>query len=44
MRQFDAGDVELHFDEATETCNIVPREKNPPAGDQGTVTEQKPAP
>jgi hypothetical protein len=44
MRQLDAGDVELHFDEATETCNIVSREKNPPAGDQGTVTEQKPAP
>ena len=24
MRQFDAGVVELHFDDETETCNIVP--------------------
>jgi len=24
MRQLDAGIVELHFDDTTETCNIVP--------------------
>ncbi len=35
MRQLDAGDVELHFDDTTETCNIVPRESNPSVGDKG---------
>jgi len=24
LRQLDAGRVEVHFDEETETCNIVP--------------------
>ena len=33
MRQFDAGRVELHFDGKTETCNILPVEEKPPAGD-----------
>ena len=33
MRQLDAGRVELHFDGTTETCNILPVEENPPAGD-----------
>ncbi len=33
MRQLDAGDVELHFDDTTETCNIVPREKIPLVND-----------
>ena len=35
MRQLDAGRVELHFDGKTETCNILPVEENPPAGDGG---------
>jgi uncharacterized protein YheU (UPF0270 family) len=35
MRQLDAGSVELHFDDTTETCNIVPMEEKPPAGDEG---------
>ena len=26
MRQLDAGIVELHFDDKTETCNILPVE------------------
>ena len=33
MRQLAAGRVELHFDDATETCNIVPVEEKPPDGD-----------
>jgi uncharacterized protein len=33
LRQLDAGHVELHFDSTTETCNILPVEKNPPADD-----------
>jgi uncharacterized protein YheU (UPF0270 family) len=32
MRQLDAGSVVLHFDDKTETCNILPVEE-PPAGD-----------
>ena len=34
MRQLDAGCVELHFEDATETCNIVPVEKDPRACDK----------
>ena len=26
LRQLEAGQVELHFDDQTETCNIVPVE------------------
>ena len=33
MRQLDAGRVELHFDGKTKTCNILPVEEKPPAGD-----------
>lgn len=33
MRQLDAGSVVLHFDEKTETCNILPVEEEPPAGE-----------
>jgi len=29
IRQLDAGLVELHFDDATETCNILPVERSP---------------
>jgi hypothetical protein len=34
LRQLDVGSVELHFEQATETCNILPMHKgrNPPAG------------
>ena len=35
MRQLDAGRVELHFDGKTETCNILPVDENPTAGDRG---------
>ena len=34
MRQLDAGRVELHFDGKTETCNILPVEENPRAGNE----------
>ena len=34
MRQLDAGRVELHFDGKTETCNILPMEEKPRAGDE----------
>ena len=27
MRQLDAGHVELHFDDETKTCNILPTEE-----------------
>ena len=33
MRQLDAGCVELHFDDKTETCTILPVEEKPHAGD-----------
>ena len=33
IRQLDAGIVELHFDDETKTCNIVPAEVEPAAGD-----------
>ena len=34
LRQLAAGRVELHFDDKTETCNILPvEEEPPPAGD-----------
>ncbi len=33
MRQLNSGRVELHFDGKTETCNILPVEEKPPAGD-----------
>ena len=33
MRQLDAGRVVLHFDDESKTCNIVPVEDEPPAGD-----------
>jgi uncharacterized protein YheU (UPF0270 family) len=35
IRQLDAGSVELHFDDATETCHIMPVDRNPPADDAG---------
>ena len=34
MRDLDAGLVELHFDDTTETCNIRPAEGNPSESDQ----------
>ena len=34
MHQLDAGRVELHFDGKTKTCNILPMENKPPAGDE----------
>ena len=34
MCQLDAGIVELHFDDEIETCNIVPAEEKPAAGDR----------
>jgi len=35
LRQLEAGRVELHFDDQTETCHIVTQEagKNPPTDD-----------
>jgi uncharacterized protein YheU (UPF0270 family) len=33
IRQLDTGRVKLHFDGNAETCNIVPVEEKPPAGD-----------
>jgi uncharacterized protein YheU (UPF0270 family) len=33
LRQVDAGIVELHFDDATQTCNIVPVAGKRPADD-----------
>ena len=32
-RQLDVGSVELHFEQETKTCNILPRngDRNPPA-------------
>jgi uncharacterized protein len=33
LRQLAAGQVELHFDEATRTCNILPAGDGPVAGD-----------
>jgi uncharacterized protein YheU (UPF0270 family) len=35
MRQLESGLVELHFDDTTETCNIVSAGENQPAGDEG---------
>jgi uncharacterized protein len=34
LHQLDVGSVELHFEQETETCNILPMNKsrNPPAG------------
>ena len=32
LRQLHAGGVELHFDDETQTCNILPVEEYPPAG------------
>jgi uncharacterized protein YheU (UPF0270 family) len=32
MRQLAAGLVELHFDDATKTCNILPAGEKPAAG------------
>jgi uncharacterized protein YheU (UPF0270 family) len=34
MRQLDASLIELHFDETTETCNILPVEGNPSESDE----------
>ena len=34
IRQLDADIVELHFDGKTETCNIVPAQERPAAGDR----------
>ena len=31
MHQLDSGQVELHFDDATKTCNILPAEEKRPA-------------
>jgi uncharacterized protein len=33
LRQLDTGIVELHFDDETQTCNILPVDEKPPAGD-----------
>jgi uncharacterized protein len=33
LGQLAAGHVELHFDEATKTCNILPAGEGPVAGD-----------
>ena len=33
MCQLDDGRVKLHFDDTTETCNILPVEEKPPVGD-----------
>jgi uncharacterized protein YheU (UPF0270 family) len=33
MRQLDAGIVELHFDDQTESCTILPVDGKPPVGD-----------
>ena len=33
MSQLDAGSVVLHFDAKTGTCNILPVDEEPPAGD-----------
>jgi hypothetical protein len=36
--QLDAGNVELHFEQATETCNILPRnEGGHPSGENPTT-------
>ena len=35
MRQLDAGLVELHFDDKTQTCNILPVGESSPAGEGG---------
>ena len=35
LRQLDTGRVALHFDGETKTCNILPVEENPTAGDEG---------
>ena len=34
LRQLDIGSVELHYEQETETCNILPANEgqNPPAG------------
>ena len=34
LGQLDAGSVELHFEQDTETCNVVPvgEDQTPPAG------------
>ena len=32
LRQLQTGRVELHFDRETQTCNILPVEKNLPVG------------
>ena len=29
LRQLDVGTVELHFDQETETCNILPMNEGP---------------
>lgn len=41
MRQLDAGRVELHFD--GKTCNILPMDENPFAGDGGEHPEKQEA-
>lgn len=33
LRQLDSGVVELHFDDKTETCNVLPVEEKSPAAD-----------
>ena len=33
IRQLEAGSVVLHFDDESKTCNILPVEDEPPAGD-----------
>lgn len=34
LRQLQAGQLKLHFDGETRTCNILPEEENPPAVDR----------
>lgn len=34
LRQLDAGRVELHFDDETKTCNILPAEEKAAGGEE----------
>ena len=43
LLQLDAGIVALHFDDATKTCNILPADEQPPAGDDN-LPAQPPRP
>ena len=30
MRELEAGRIELHFDDVTQTCNLLPTQESPP--------------